>query len=62
MIEAAAGKVPSAQDPTEVCGIAPDGKGYLSATGAGAIVGPDGATLNDADRVWDNHMLRMETA
>lgn len=54
--------MPSAQDPTEVCGIAPDGKGYLSATGAGAIVGPDGATLNDADRAWDNHMLRMETA
>lgn len=60
VIEAATSKVLSAQDLTEVCGIAPDGKGYLSTTGGGVIVGPDGATLSDPDHVWDNHMLRIE--
>ncbi|KQZ93844.1 hypothetical protein ASD64_02715 [Mesorhizobium sp. Root157] len=60
IIEAATGKVVSARDLTEVCGVAPDGPGFIATTGGGVIVGPDGSTSTDPDHVWDNHMLRIE--
>jgi uncharacterized protein len=59
IIEAASGRIVSMTALTEVCGIAPDGSGYLATTGAGAIVGPDGSSASDDDRVWDNHVLRL---
>ncbi|MET3791952.1 DUF1513 domain-containing protein [Aquamicrobium terrae] len=62
VIDAATAKVLSAQDLTEVCGVAPDGKGFLATTGSGVIVGTHGKSLDDPDHVWDNHMLRIEEA
>lgn len=59
ILEAASGKVLSAQSITKVCGLAPDSVGYVSSTGIGKLLGPDGSLLSQTDIVWDNHMLRM---
>lgn len=59
VIDAATGKVIAANSLTEVCGLAPDRDGFLATTGTGEIVKPDGARHDEADFVWDNHMLRI---
>ncbi len=60
VIEAASGNVVATSALVEVCGLAPDGAGFIATTGGGAIVGPDGRTSTDPDHVWDNHMLRID--
>jgi hypothetical protein len=59
VVETKDGSVVSARDLTEVCGIAPDSRGFLASTGTGQIVPPEGAVSSDAQHVWDNHMLRI---
>jgi hypothetical protein len=58
VIEAASGKVVSVESLTEVCGVAPDRRGFMVTTGTGRIVGPD-ASSDESDYVWDNHVLRL---
>lgn len=53
------GRVISATDMTEVCGIAPDRNGFIATSGAGRIVAAQGAPVSEPDYVWDNHMLRI---
>ena len=60
VIDAASGKVVSTSALVEVCGVAPDGTGFMATTGAGEIVDGSGATRSEPDYVWDNHMLRIE--
>lgn len=60
VIEAASGKVVATRQLTEVCGVAPDHAGFVMTTGTGTIVGPDGSSSEDAEHVWDNHVLRIE--
>lgn len=60
VIDAASGKVAAVERLTEVCGVAPDGPGFMVTTGTGTIVGPDGGTTRAEDQAWDNHMLRIE--
>ena len=60
VIEASSAKVVSTQRLTEICGIAPHYAGYVVTTGTGLIVEPDGKSLEDAEHVWDNHVLRIE--
>lgn len=60
MIEAKSGKVVARNDLVEVCGIAPDRKGFLVSAGTGRVVEPDGTASEDAAHVWDNHMLRID--
>jgi len=43
----------------EVCGLAPDGVGYMATTGTGNLVEPDGQLIGKAEFAWDNHMLRI---
>ena len=62
VIDAASGRVVSTKALVEVCGLAPDGAGFVATTGAGAIVEGSGATRSEPDYVWDNHMLRIELA
>ena len=59
VIDAGKGTVLAAHDLTEVCGIAPDGPGFMASTGKGDIVGPAGRKHSDSGHVWDNHMLRI---
>lgn len=59
VIDAASGKVVSTSTLVEVCGVAPDGTGFIATTGAGEIVAGSGATRSEPDYVWDNHMLRI---
>lgn len=59
VIEAATGKVVRSTTLTEVCGLAPDGAGFLATTGMGAVVRPDGTQDAEPDYVWDNHILRL---
>lgn len=44
---------------TEVCGIAPDGAGFLASTGTGDLVRPSHERRSEPDYVWDNHLLRL---
>jgi hypothetical protein len=60
VIDAASGNVVRATTLTEVCGVAPDGAGFLATTGAGDIVPPGRDTLSAPAYVWDNHMLRIK--
>ncbi len=62
VFDAASGKVVSATDLTEVCGIAPDGAGFMATSGAGAIARPGAQPLSEPDYVWDNHLLRIDRA
>ncbi len=59
VFNAVSAKVVKAASLTEVCGLAPDAAGFLATTGTGAIVQPDGARADDAEHVWDNHILRI---
>ncbi len=60
VIDTAAGKVVATKALVEVCGLAPDGPGFMATTGAGDIIEGRGATRSEPDYVWDNHMLRIE--
>lgn len=62
VIDAPSGRVVSSNALVEVCGLAPDGAGFMATTGTGKIVEGSGATRSEPDYVWDNHMLRIETA
>lgn len=59
-LEARTGKVLKATTLTEVCGLAPDGGGFLASTGTGILAAPTGTEHAQTDYVWDNHMLRIE--
>lgn len=59
VIEAASGKVVSVESLTEVCGVAPEHKGFMVTTGTGMIVGAEGGSAEEKDFVWDNHVLRI---
>ena len=59
VLDAASGRVVATRSLVEVCGLAPDGAGFMAKTGAGEIVGGAGGTRSEPDYVWDNHMLRI---
>src|SRR5690606_31767366 len=59
VIEAATSKVVTVERLTEVCGVAPDHRGFMVTTGTGEIVVPEGRTFEEEDFVWDNHVLRI---
>ncbi|RVD58339.1 DUF1513 domain-containing protein [Mesorhizobium sp. M2D.F.Ca.ET.185.01.1.1] len=59
VIDTAGGRVVATRSLVEVCGLAPDGAGFMATTGAGEIVGRAGDTRSEPDYVWDNHMLRI---
>ncbi|RWX64760.1 DUF1513 domain-containing protein [Mesorhizobium sp. M4B.F.Ca.ET.089.01.1.1] len=59
VIDAASGDVVATSALVEVCGLAPDGSGFMATTGAGEIVEGNGARRSEPDYVWDNHMLRI---
>lgn len=59
VIEAVGGRVVSTRPLAEVCGIAPDGGGFLATTGAGDIVDSEGSSIAADDYVWDNHLSRI---
>jgi len=60
VIDAASGRIVSSSALVEVCGLAPDGSGFMATTGAGEIIEGSGATRSEPGYVWDNHMLRIE--
>ncbi|TPM39114.1 DUF1513 domain-containing protein [Mesorhizobium sp. B2-3-4] len=62
VIDAGSGKVVSTSALVEVCGVAPDGAGFMATTGAGEIIEGGGARRSEPDYVWDNHMLRIDPA
>jgi hypothetical protein len=59
VFEARSGKVVAATDMTEVCGIAPDGAGYIASAGTGRIRPASGKPVMEPDYVWDNHIHRI---
>jgi hypothetical protein len=59
VLDAATGKVVSFQTFVEVCGLAPDGDGFMATTGRGQIIAGDGGAASFDDYFWDNHMLRI---
>jgi hypothetical protein len=59
ILEAASGKLLSHQTLTEVCGIAPDGAGFVTTTGRGQVISGDGGEAEFDDWYWDNHVLRI---
>jgi hypothetical protein len=59
LLDAANGKVVSFQTLTEVCGIAPDGTGFIATTQKGDVIGGDGGKSIFDDWYWDNHVLRI---
>ncbi|BCG83927.1 hypothetical protein MesoLj113c_00370 [Mesorhizobium sp. 113-3-9] len=60
VVDVVSGRVVSTSALVEVCGLAPDGAGFMATTGAGEIIEGSGATRSEPDYVWDNHMLRIE--
>ncbi|MBZ9907689.1 DUF1513 domain-containing protein [Mesorhizobium sp. BR115XR7A] len=62
VIDASSGRIVSSSALVEVCGVAPDGAGFMATTGAGEIIEGGGATRTEPDYVWDNHMLRIGPA
>ncbi|MFC3327444.1 DUF1513 domain-containing protein [Mesorhizobium cantuariense] len=62
VIDTASGRIVSNSALVEVCGVAPDGAGFMATTGAGEIIEGSGATRSEPDYVWDNHMLRIDPA
>ena len=59
VIDAASGAVVADRELAEVCGVAPDGYGYLATTGEGRVVRACGRDAVLPDHVWDNHILRI---
>ncbi len=53
------GRVVSATDMTEVCGIAPDRDGFIATSGEGRIAAAGRSPVSEPAYVWDNHMLRI---
>ena len=53
------GRVVSATDMTEVCGIAPDRDGFIATSGEGRIAAAGRSPVQEPAYVWDNHMLRI---
>ena len=49
----------AATEMTEVCGIAPDGGGYIASAGTGRIRPASGKPVMEPDYVWDNHIHRI---
>ena len=62
VIDTGNGRIVATRALVEVCGLAPDGSGFMATTGAGEIVEGNGTTRSEPDYVWDNHMLRIEHA
>ncbi|MBZ9992449.1 DUF1513 domain-containing protein [Mesorhizobium sp. BH1-1-4] len=62
VIDAGSGRVVSSSALVEVCGVAPDGAGFMATTGAGEIIEGGGAMRSEPDYVWDNHVLRIDEA
>lgn len=60
VLDARGRKVIVATRLVEVCGVAPEGDGFLASTGAGRLVDPEGAVADMPDYVWDNHLLRID--
>lgn len=60
VIDAASGEVLASRRLVEVCGLAPDGTGFLATTGTGDFIRPDGTESHSDDIVWDNHILRVD--
>ncbi len=60
IVDCASGKVVEAEQLTEVCGVAADHAGFMVTTGTGRIVEADGRSTDDSERVWDNHVLRID--
>lgn len=60
VFDTGSGKIVSATDLTEVCGIAPDRNGFIATTGAGTIMVAGRDAILQPDYVWDNHMQRIE--
>jgi hypothetical protein len=60
VIDAASSRIVSNSALVEVCGVAPDGTGFMATTGAGEIIKGSGTTRSEPGYVWDNHMLRIE--
>ena len=59
VIDASTGEVVGRRVMTEVCGVAPEGRDYLSTTGEGRVVCASGDEKMLPDFVWDNHVLRI---
>jgi hypothetical protein len=59
ILDATTGKVVSHQTLVEVCGLAPDDRGFMVTTGKGAVIGGDGSQTSFDDWYWDNHVLRI---
>jgi hypothetical protein len=59
ILEAASGKLLRHETLTEVCGIAPDGGGFVATTGRGQVVSGNGGETSFDDWFWDNHVLRI---
>ncbi|TRC93942.1 DUF1513 domain-containing protein [Mesorhizobium sp. WSM4303] len=62
VIDADSGKIVTTKVLVEVCGLAPDGPGFMATTGAGEIIEGSGTTRSEPDYVWDNHMQRIGAA
>ncbi|TIW07450.1 MAG: DUF1513 domain-containing protein, partial [Mesorhizobium sp.] len=62
VIDAASGRIVATRALVEVCGLAPDGSGFMATTGTGEIVEGNGTMRSEPDYIWDNHMLRIEQA
>ncbi|MDP3898841.1 MAG: DUF1513 domain-containing protein [Mesorhizobium sp.] len=59
ILDAATGIVVSATDMREVCGVAPDGEGFMATSGDGTIALPGGLAVEMPELVFDNHILRI---
>jgi len=59
VLDEATGKVVSFRTLVEVCGLAPDGAGFMVTTGKGNVIGGDGSRSSFDDYYWDNHVLRI---
>ena len=59
VLDSATGNVVSTTGMREVCGIAPDGAGFIATTGTGEIALPASPAPAMPDLVFDNHILRI---
>jgi uncharacterized protein len=59
VIDAATGRVVQTQSLVEVCGLAPDERGFRATTGTGETLDSHGSSRSDPAYVWDNHLVRL---